>query len=38
MDIRKFFAVRVVRDLHMLPREMVDVPSLKTFKARLGGL
>lgn len=38
LDIRKFLARRVVRDWHMLPREMVHVLSLKTFKARLDGL
>jgi len=37
-DIRKsFFTVRVVKHWHRLPREMVDTPSLGTFKARLDG-
>jgi len=30
-----FFMMRVVRYWDSLPREMVDVPSLETFKARL---
>jgi len=29
--------IRVVRHWHRLPRDVVDVPSLETFKARLEG-
>jgi len=29
--------IRVVRHWHRLPRDVVDVPSLETFKARLDG-
>ena len=36
MDIRKkFFIQRVVKHWNRLPKEIVDAPSLKAFKARL---
>ncbi|KFR13649.1 hypothetical protein N306_06354, partial [Opisthocomus hoazin] len=36
LDIRrKFFTMSVVKHWHWLPREAVDGPSLKLFKARL---
>ncbi|KFW69785.1 hypothetical protein AS28_02469, partial [Pygoscelis adeliae] len=38
LDIRKkLFTLRVVKHWHRLPREVVDAPSLETFKARLDG-
>ncbi|KFQ76371.1 hypothetical protein N335_08502, partial [Phaethon lepturus] len=32
---KKFFTMRVVKDWHRLPREVVDAPSLATFEVRL---
>jgi len=34
---KKVFTVRVVKPWHRLPREVVDAPSLATFKVRLDG-
>ena len=35
VDIMKAFTVRVVRHWNRLARDVVDVPSLEMFKARL---
>jgi len=38
LDIRKtFFTMRVIKHWSRLPRDVVDAPSLETFKARLDG-
>ncbi|KFQ51708.1 hypothetical protein N334_04609, partial [Pelecanus crispus] len=38
LDIsKKFFTLRVVKHWNKLSREVVDVPSLETFKAGLDG-
>ena len=33
--MKKYFAIKVVKHWHRLPREAVDVPSLGTFKITL---
>jgi len=38
LDIRKkLFMMRMVKHQHRLPREVVDAPSLETFRIRLDG-
>ena len=38
LDIRKkLFTMRVMKHWHRLPRDVVDAPSLETFKVRLDG-
>jgi len=34
---KKYFIMRVVQHWHRLPREVVNAPSLETFKVRLDG-
>jgi len=37
LDIREKFFIRVVTHCHRLPREVVEAPSLETFKVRSDG-
>jgi len=38
LDIRKkLFTMRVMKHWHRLPRDVIDAPSLETFKVRLDG-
>lgn len=37
IDIKKKFLIRVVKDWHTLPREVVDASSLKILKPSLDG-
>ena len=34
---KKFFMMRVVKHWNRFPREVIDAPSLETFKVRLDG-
>ncbi|KFQ01725.1 hypothetical protein N329_03797, partial [Haliaeetus albicilla] len=33
--MKNFFTMRLVKHWHRLPREVVDAPSLETFRVRL---
>ena len=35
---KKFFSIMVVRHWHRLPRDVMDAPSLETFKVMLEAL
>jgi len=35
---KKFFTMRMVKHWNRLPKEVVEAPSLETFKARLDGV